>query len=293
MSVSKRIISGSAASWARILLMIVSQIALIPLYLSYWSVESLGIWLIVQGLITLITTFDFGFQTFVEYEFLRLDASEKAKISELLSSGLIIGILLSCFQVLLIIVLMAADILPLLFNTRNNPELSREGGYLLLSFGVNWLFCSSIPGLIGRSLYTAGYFPRVAWWTAGIAFIYTVASAVSVILGAGVILSGVVGSGASILATVFFLRDLKRLLDKEGIILQKPSMKTGFRYLMRSTAISANTILDIIRQQGIRLFLVPITGVASLATFSTTRTVSNFAMQGLNTIMNPLMPELM
>ncbi|MHA4847143.1 lipopolysaccharide biosynthesis protein [Flavitalea antarctica] len=293
MSVSKRIISGSAASWARILLTIVSQVALIPLYLSYWSVESLGVWLIVQGLITLITTFDFGFQTFVEFEFLKLDASEKSKISTLLSSGLVIGIILSCFQVLLIIGLIAFGILPRILSTEDNVQLTTEGSYLLLSLGVNWLFCSSIPGLIGRSLYTAGYFPRVAWWSTAVASIYTLAAAVAVVCGGGVVMSGVVGTIASIILTMFFLKDLQRLLRKQNIVLEKPSLKTGMKYLGRSTAISANTILDVLRQQGIRIFLAPITGVASLATFSTTRTISNFAMQGLNTVMNPLMPELM
>jgi O-antigen/teichoic acid export membrane protein len=47
------------------------------------------------------------------------------------------------------------------------------------------------------------------------------------------------------------------------------------------------------RQQGVRLVLAPLTGATGLATFATMRTGANVALQGLNTIINPLLPDLM
>ncbi len=40
MSVTKRVISGSAASWAQIVVGIVTQIAVVPVYLNYWDVKT-------------------------------------------------------------------------------------------------------------------------------------------------------------------------------------------------------------------------------------------------------------
>jgi O-antigen/teichoic acid export membrane protein len=48
-----------------------------------------------------------------------------------------------------------------------------------------------------------------------------------------------------------------------------------------------------VRHQGVRLALVPMTGVSEMAAFSTMRTGANFALQGLSTITVPVMPELM
>ena len=47
------------------------------------------------------------------------------------------------------------------------------------------------------------------------------------------------------------------------------------------------------RQQGVRLVLAPLAGPVALAAFSTMRTGANVALQGLNTIVNPILPDLM
>ena len=58
-------------------------------------------------------------------------------------------------------------------------------------------------------------------------------------------------------------------------------------------ALAAQTGLELLRQHGVRVILLPLAGMTELATFATIRTGANFAQQGLNTITGPLMPELM
>ena len=53
------------------------------------------------------------------------------------------------------------------------------------------------------------------------------------------------------------------------------------------------SLLEMARQQGSRIILAPLAGVADMAAFATMRTGANFALQGLNTITGPVMPELM
>ena len=45
--------SARAASWARILLTVFSQVLLVPVFLGHWSVEEYGCWLIVQTIVGL------------------------------------------------------------------------------------------------------------------------------------------------------------------------------------------------------------------------------------------------
>ncbi|GAB3784574.1 hypothetical protein GCM10028818_44500 [Spirosoma horti] len=82
------------------------------------------------------------------------------------------------------------------------------------------------------------------------------------------------------------------LARKEKIRFSKPSWKLGSYNFVRSLAIFGKVLLENVRQQGVRLFLAPLAGATGLVAFSTMRTGANVALQGLRTITNPLMPEL-
>jgi O-antigen/teichoic acid export membrane protein len=61
----------------------------------------------------------------------------------------------------------------------------------------------------------------------------------------------------------------------------------------KSIPLLGKSIFENVRQQGVRLVLAPLAGPIGLAAFSTMRTGANVALQGLNTILNPLLPDLM
>ena len=64
MSAAARLISGSVASWAQIAVTMAAQIVLVPIYLSYWSVETYGIWLAIQGIMSALSMLDLGTSEF-------------------------------------------------------------------------------------------------------------------------------------------------------------------------------------------------------------------------------------
>lgn len=67
----------------------------------------------------------------------------------------------------------------------------------------------------------------------------------------------------------------------------------GFTNFKKSLPLLGKSIFENIRQQGVRLILTPLAGPVGLVAFSTMRTGANVALQGLNTIVNPLIPDLM
>ena len=293
MSTARRLVSGSAASWARILFTIGSQVAVVPLYLSHWKVETFGVWLAVQSLVYLLSILDLGHQTYLGYEFLKFGRLKLDSLSLYLWSGVACGIVASLLQILLIGVFIFAALVPKLLGVTvsNNSQLLFEASMILVIQGVSWLLCTSVTGLLSRALEAFGYFPRMSWWNLSISIITTIIPVIAVICGAGLLTTGIIGGITSLLCSIPLYVDIFRIIKKEGIPFTPPSIKTGSRNFFYSLLMSGRILLENTRQQGVRLIIAPF-GVNILAAFSTMRTMSNFALQGLNTITHPLMPEL-
>ncbi|MFD1145332.1 lipopolysaccharide biosynthesis protein [Larkinella insperata] len=295
MSTVSRIVSGSVASWAKIGVTITSQMAIVPLYLTYWSAKTYGVSLAVLALTNLITTLDFGHQTYLQFEFLRCGKENRAELSRYLWSGVFMGIAICLTQLTIIGLILTTGLLPHILDNANNldSQTIHDAGILLVLQGCAWFISTSIPGLFQRALAPFGYYPRMSWWNFLYALISTFAPVIAVMSGAGLLETGMVSFGGSLLYSSLLYRDMLRLLRKEDVSFRSPDWSLGFRNFLSSLTLSAKSLIESMRHQGVRLVLVPLLGANGLAAFSTMRTGANAALQGLNTLTNPLMPELM
>jgi O-antigen/teichoic acid export membrane protein len=292
---ASRLISGSLASWALIAVTIVSQVALVPIYLIYWSVEEYGIWLAIQAIINVLSTVDVGYQNFLGYEFFKFAKDDRPQVSKYLWSGICISIGISISQIVLIVIFLASGALPTLLgeSRSSSADLMDAASIVLLVQSFTWLICTTIVGLVSRALAPFGYFPRTAWWRFVHAIITALAPLLAVIFGANLLSAGLALAAGLILYSIPVYIDLFRLLHKEKIFFTAPSFKLGYANFVRSLGVSARSLLENTRQQGVRLFVAPLAGASGLTAFSTMRTGANVALQGLNTILNPIMPDLM
>lgn len=296
MSVSARLLSGTVASWAIIGITMITQVLLVPLYLSYWSVTTYGLWLAAISFSGLLNSLDLGYQEYLAYEFLKIGKEDKIKFSKYLSSGVLFGVLLGIMQILIVIILYFFNIVELVL--KGSKFIVDSAGIhdvfiiLFLQSSI-WLVCGSVGGLLNRALSTFGYYPRMAWWAVFSCVFLNLAPAIAVFLGADLMHTGITMAVARIATDIPVYIDMIRLLKKEKITIVFPSIKLGWTNFLQSIYLSVTGLFDNIRQQGARLFLTPFIGSAGLAAFSTMRTGSNVALQGLRTIINPLMPELM
>ena len=103
MSVSSRLISGTVAAWVQIGINLVTQLALVPLYLTYWSVETYGLWLAILSFASILNSLDLGFQEYLGFEFLKIEKANLSKISKYLCSSVFVGIILGIIQVIIMI----------------------------------------------------------------------------------------------------------------------------------------------------------------------------------------------
>src|SRR3989337_2591357 len=194
MSTAARLISGSAASWAQIAVTMASQIVLVPIYLNYWDVETYGVWLAVQGIMSVLSMLDYGHQNFLAYEFVRLGINDKLALSKYLWSGIVMSFLISLFQVILIVLFFFTGTVAFLLGMSDteNITLLNSAGIALFLQGFSWMVCVTIAGLMGRALATFGYFPRTAWWSVLAAIVTAVVPLIAVVMGADLVITSVV-----------------------------------------------------------------------------------------------------
>lgn len=295
MSTVKRFLSGSAASWAKILVTMVSQIALVPIFLSHWSVEQYGCWLVIMSITGLASLFSIGHQSFLEYEFLRVGEKSPQKLSLLFYSSIPYALLLSFIELVLVAVAILLGVFDSVFDADNtlDKNLMKEAFWALIVFSVTWMLTTSVGGLAGRLVSPFGYFPRFAWWGVALALSTALASVIAVYTGAGLLETALAVAAVNCIINIPIHMDLWRLCKLHQLNPVKPDFKLGATITLNSMALATGNLIDNLRQQGIRVFLSAIVGLSQMTAFSTTRTLSNVSLQGIGTVTNPVMPELM
>ena len=291
MSAVQRVVSGSLASWLRIAVTIVSQVVAVPIYLSYWSVNTYGMWILIQSIVTFLTVFDVAHHQYLGNEFLRLGKQKRQEVGEVFCTGMSIALIVSIFTFFIISVLVLSGTIGrwVGIETLNTREFETA---LMLTV-VPWILTVTFTGITGRALYPFGYFPLSAWSGAVFALISTVASIAAVWLGADLIGATIVTCIVNFLCHGVLTFILLRIVRQEKLLFKKIDLRSGFSRFLASLVLGVQSGLEILRQQGVRFILLPLAGMASMIAFSTMRTGANLAQQGLGTITSPLMPELM
>ena len=295
MSAAARLISGSLASWAQIAVNMVAQLLLVPLYLNYWDVKMYGIWLAIVGIMNALSMLDMGHQSFMAFEFLRIGRNDIPTLSKSLSSAVVIGVAISFFQMLLIGVIFLTGILTFLLGEAGTTDfgLINTAALALIVQGTSWLINTTVPAYLTRALAPFGYYPRFMWWGLAFTIVGAVTPLVAVIMGADILIASAAMGVAILAQNVPFYIDLFKIFKKEHIRPSKPSLALGLSNFRMSLPLLGKSLLENVRQQGVRLLLAPLSGAVGLAAFATMRTGANVALQGLNTICNPILPDLM
>ncbi|SHF73150.1 lipopolysaccharide biosynthesis protein [Flavisolibacter ginsengisoli] len=291
----KRILSGSTAGWCNIFLGLLAQIITVPIYLVKWGADVYGQWLALTSFFFFIQLIDTAHQTFIGYEVLRFGRSKLEMLERTLFSGIVIGIIIGISQVLLFVFLFyftgfeSFCIAKFSFDKQFVNDLK----ILIIAYSIMWAIFGSVGGILVRGLSAFGYYPRMAWWSVYINLISVVIPAFAVLLGLSFYQVGIILILVTSLGNIQLGFDYYKLYKNLQLNPNSFSFKLGFSNFKLSILVVFKNLADALRIQGVRIFLAPLAGVSNLAAFSTMRTGANVAMQGLHTLTNPLMPELM
>lgn len=295
MTAISRIVSGSLAAWVTIGVSLLGQLCAVPIFLHVWDKSIFARWLLLQTIVALFQIPDIAHQSYLGGELYKAGSDDRAQITKLFSSGALAAICVSIVEFLLIVILVVSGQIKWLFGSQEAVDLGIGWPEIVFVIGHSALWCTlgSIGGIAVRVVSVFGYFPRMAWWGAALAAATLVVTLAIALLGGG-LLEVVIGYLVTMAIVQSVLcTDLRRIFRKLGIEFKHDTLREGLRRYGTSLLLAAQNLCDIARQQGARLILAPLTGTAAVADFATMRTGANVALQGLSTVTNPLMPELM
>ena len=290
-----RIASGSLATWSRIAVTLISQLALVPVYLSYWPSETYGVWLALQAFYALSTIFGMAHLTLMENEFIRIGNSDLLALRRTLWSSIPIGLLIAFVQLGIAWALVKTGVFGRLLipSTVIEKSLEADAAWVALANLACWLIIVAGSSLAVRVLCAVGYYSRYAWM--GLPYVILNAAVPVIVLSRG---GSLLAVGLSQVATTFifnflWLMDAIWIAKRHNLAYAMPDLRLGFQTLYRSIYVLLRLFLEMARQNGFRLVMLPIVGPVRLAEFSTQRTVGNTAFQCMNSVYAPLLPELM
>ncbi|MGO9934976.1 MAG: hypothetical protein ACLPV8_24635 [Steroidobacteraceae bacterium] len=294
MSAFNRVASGSLASWSRIGVTLIAQLALVPIYLSYWSAETYGVWLALQAFYTFGTMLGMSHLTFLENEFIRIGNSSLQVLGKVLWSSIPMAIVIAVVQLALVAGLISTGLFASLLNLDGltNHALALDAAWVALAQLAGWLIVVAVS-LYVRMLCGIGYYSRFAWWGLPYVILYAAVPVAVLAGGGGFLAVGLSQVATTVVSNGAWLVDALRIAKRHAIPVQKPEFNAGVRAVRSSGYVLLRLFLETLRQSGFRLAMLPAVGPVKLAEFSTQRTVGNTAFQCLNSVYAPLLPELM
>jgi len=295
MGTAARVLSGSLAAWSRIGVMVVTQIGLVPVFLTHWPVERYGCWLVILSVGSFVNIFSLAHHTYVGNEILRVPQRDPRAISRLLSAALPFSVALGLFEWLLLGAAVLGGQVGRVFDTEAQlaTGLVDEAAAALLIYGGCTYLSVCITGLYGRVASTFGRFPRTAWWGVAIALANAAATAVLLILGVNLLELCTALGLLTLALNLAYLADLWGIARAHAVRLTSPVWGVGWHNLVASTGLGLTYLLGLVRQQGTRILVSAILGTGLAVAFTTLRTASNLALQGVATVIDPLFPEFM
>ncbi len=286
-----RILSASVASWFRISVTVVAQLALVPLYLASWDTEVYGAWLLLQSVVAIAVAIDCSHRDYVGYECLRLGESKRSEITQIIFSALPFALLIALCIFLAVWWLSHAEFISDWLT--NDSQLIGQWRSGLLLLAATCLLIGGLGGLLVRWLTPFGYTPQMEWWGVFYAVATTAVPAIAVVYGANIWQTAVALCLAYLVYYALFFLAMARIVRSQNLSPVAPNYIEGAARVVQSVWITAKYVAEMARQHGSRILLVPLASTADMAAFSTMRTGANFALQGLSTVANPVLPELM
>ena len=269
-----------------------SNIVLVPVYLSYWDASTYGLWLAVQALVIQVQTLDLGYQSHIGREFIKVYVNDRTRFETFLSSSLLYGKLVALLEATGFYAFYHFDLANrLLGGTGIDPLALDQAAIFLVVQSALYCLAGSSAALRGKAVIPLQYNPRMAWWNVLIAISGVIGSVLAIVIWGNILAVGLAFAGVTFVLNLLLIVDTQRILQRKGINPAKPDLALGFRELMRSTVIIAIAFIDSLRQQGIRLVISQWLDLSRLTQFATTRTIANLVMQGANSIFWPISPE--
>jgi O-antigen/teichoic acid export membrane protein len=288
-TVSSRIISGSVASWLKILVGFGSQILLVPIFLSAWDASTYGVWLLLAAVLGTLNLLALSYHDYVGFEALKVGNNYR-KVSYLISSAIPINIMIGLLIVVIAILINLLGVGSLLnLSQEDNQQFS--AALLISTFFL--LLTTNISGFVERWLIPFGYYPFFAWIRVYRTIVTAVAPATTVFFGGDMIQAVLAMSIADLIFHLVIYWLVIKECKRNKYSLMRPRFFIGIKLWLKSSGLLLRYLIDLSRQMGVRLIMAPLVQPQQIAVFATIRSGANIGLQGMQSISAAILPELM
>lgn len=293
MSFKQRMTSGVLASSLGFAVSLVTALAQVPLLLSTWGAERMGVWLALQTVQVLASGLDVAHHAYVGNQ-LNMDyARDRRAALDGLGSALRVGVLTGLLPMLVLAVVMlaAGDYRGLLGIDPAHASLEECTWVLFLGLGT-WAFTLS-PGGLATKLYVArGDFARFMLCGVLLRILSLASMAAAVLSGAGLLGTAVAQALTVLVFHVWQFRDLRCRYVEDFPWWRHGALVEGLATYVRALSLTLNQLGQNLLGSGLLLIVSKELGSATLPAFQAMRTLVNLAQTANSMLVNPLTPEL-
>ncbi len=292
MTTVRRLVSGNLAGVAGILTNLAAQIAVIPLFLHAWGPARFATWLALITAAGLAVLIDTAHLDYLGFETMRLPPADREGRARVLCDAVPVFVLVGVAEFAVLAAFLWSPWAPTAFAVAPGSHDMAVVRAALLAMFAMWLIVQVPVGLLGRGLSSMGHFPATVWWFMVVGTSQVAAPALVVAAGGGLAGAVIAYLAATLVMTSVNALHYRRLARRERLAWTRPDLGAGGRRLVGGLTLGTANVIEYFQQAGFRLVLLPVLGAAMVA-FATMRTVANVVQQGLLTMVNPMVPELM
>ena len=288
MSSLNRIISGTSAGLTRQFSLVIITIISMPIYLSFWSLNLYGAWILILTLVSILKTPLFAHQEYLGQEFLKLGKKNKKEISKILYGSVLITFIYSLL--LLFFVILLINFTNILDFIKIDPSLINNVKLAIIFYSLTEL-SNSVVSLLSRALYPFKYYPIISWMGLVGVIIIPLGQILGVILGYELVGLSFISFSIVNLINFFYIIYFQKCLKKEKILFIKYDFLKNLNHLKNSFYLVMGKLSVLFKEQGVRLILAPMLGNIQMVGYVAMRTASNFMKQIFSTFTNSIKIE--
>ena len=286
-----KILSTTYAKLSEILILVSSQIIIVPLILSKWDPNMLGIWYILLSTTQLIQLLNLSQHSYLYNKAFILNKKNKKQINKDIFSAIPISIVISLLIILLLLISNKYNFFSNILNIDQSFSQSFNLSIIYLSFVYLTTFSYGTFFYGPFSVY--GYYDTYAWLKVVRIFCVSFLPSISIYLGADFILAVYVLIFSEIFSFIIFAIYSIKFFQKLSFKIYKPNFEDGISDFISSLLIFINFVIEYIKNIGFRIIVASIFSPLVVSYFVTTRIITNFIKYIIDGLRDPFHPKLM
>ena len=286
-----KVLSTGYAKITEIFLLVLGQILIIPLILSSWDANLLGLWFTLIATFQLIQLINLSHQVYLYNRAFIFNRKNKIKINQDIFSAIPISLVISFLVVIFLLISFKFNIFGTLLNMDKIYLDDFNLGIIYLS--ILYFFTYSYGTFFYGPFSVFGYYAIYAWFKVLRAICSSFFPAICIYFGANFLEAVYALIFSELLTFIIIAIYSKKIFNKLSFKFYKPNLKKGLNILISSSLILINYLIDFSKNMGLRIILAIIFSPLLVSYFVVLRIITNFIKFSMDSLRDPLHPKLM